>query len=201
MLCSATWFVTFKPARAPGVSDTTASCPATLLFTILIGGENPIMCGVLDVHLEDFVKAAPNEHVECSDGLPSVPLSMTSSSNINTLRPRRRARAPVSFPFGKGFLCCFDDPATICESSDEPAAASADEDRGEGVCVLATELVLLFGAGKRRPRSNPPPGDCDEAASPEEEPGDVDRVLAAELLLFLGGFRAPSNAAAGDAVV
>lgn len=199
MLCSGTWFATADAAASPGLaspellaSETMGSWPARLLF-IVLKGVKPIICGVQGVHLEEFPKAAHDDGV----GIPSLPLSMTSSLNISTLRPRRCARAPATLPLGKGgFRCRVEESAAT--SSDD--ATSPEEDRGESVCVLAAELVQLFEACSRGP-SNNPAGDSDDAASPEEEPGDVDRVLAAELLLLLVGRIILGMAVAGGAGV
>jgi hypothetical protein len=64
---------------------------------MLVGGEKAIMCGVHAVHLVEFPEDVPNDDIE-STGLSPGPFtgsrSMTSSFNIKTLRPRRRASAP-----------------------------------------------------------------------------------------------------------
>lgn len=66
-------------------------------------GAKLIIFGVNGVHLVEFPQATPHEDEESVEGLPpgllsgpfSVSKSTTSSFNISTLRPRRRASAPL----------------------------------------------------------------------------------------------------------
>jgi len=91
-------------------------------------GAKLIIFGVNDVHLVEFPQAGPHEDEESVEGLPpglpsgpfSVSKSTTSSFNISTLRPRRRASAPLDVA-----------------SSDDPV-----EELGEVARVLAEEPLL-----------------------------------------------------------
>lgn len=81
--------------------------PVLLLPSVLFGGEKLAINGVHGVHLAEFPQATPREEDadsadELAEGMPSTSKSMTSSLNINTLRPRRCAR-PVSLDEGGNF--------------------------------------------------------------------------------------------------
>jgi len=68
---------------------------------VVFNGLKLIMCGVHGVHLAVLPEIVPNDEVESADGLPfngRTSRSRTSSFNIKTFRPRRRARAPESVP-------------------------------------------------------------------------------------------------------
>lgn len=143
MLCSATCSII---GASSGKSGRPEASKAT---DLCLGGEKLVIWGVHGVHLFECLEVAKDD-AESSDGLrvgmPSLSKSMTSSLSINTLRPRRRASAPMSVPppWASGFR--FD---TAAKSSDEESAV---EELGEVARVLEFEPWLVLTGGSR-PRS------------------------------------------------